>query len=304
MPCCTPALIASSLAGIGTSRSSVPEQVGQHLADLLARVAQGLERGLDARVGDLEVPAAGELLELDEREVRLDARRVAVHQQPDGARGRDDAHLGVAEAVLRAERVRLVPRLGRACRSSSGVGLTGTPRTRAGRGRSAPGGSVQVSYFSLSRSTPWAASRWLRMTRSIVLLVVLVAREGPVLTGEFGALAVAAPGQDRREAPRRSRAPRPSRTGRPPASASRRGSRSPGPACGTSSSARRSRLLGNAAISTLISSTIVHRSTACSYFSTSKTRRLRVVELHDVERRQVARRVVEEHVLAARVRSR
>ena len=72
-------------------------------------VAEHLQRLGHGAVDDLEVAAAGELLELDQREVRLDAGGVAVHDQADGAGRRDHRDLGVAEAVGLAERQRLVP---------------------------------------------------------------------------------------------------------------------------------------------------------------------------------------------------
>ena len=61
--------------------------VGLDLVDLLARVAEGLER-LRHRAGhDRHLSAAHQLLELDEPEIGLDAGRVAVHQERDRAGG-------------------------------------------------------------------------------------------------------------------------------------------------------------------------------------------------------------------------
>ena len=88
---------------------AVADRVGLDLRDLglaVAERAQGLRHGL---VDDLEVAAAGELLELHQREVGLDAGGVAVHDEADGAGGRDHGRLGVAVAVLLAERDGLVP---------------------------------------------------------------------------------------------------------------------------------------------------------------------------------------------------
>ena len=86
-------------------------------------VAERAERHGQALVDDLEVAAARELLELDEREVGLDAGRVAVHDEADGARGREDGHLGIAIAVRLAKGHRAVPRL--ACRRDQGGGARG-----------------------------------------------------------------------------------------------------------------------------------------------------------------------------------
>ncbi len=72
-------------------------------------VAEHAQRFRHRAVDDLEVAAAGELLELDQREVGLDAGGVAVHHEADGAGRRDHGRLRVAEAVLGAERQRAVP---------------------------------------------------------------------------------------------------------------------------------------------------------------------------------------------------
>jgi hypothetical protein len=60
-------------------------------------------------VDDLEIAAARELLELHQREVRLDARGVAIHHQTNRARGGDDGDLRIAIAMLLAERQGLIP---------------------------------------------------------------------------------------------------------------------------------------------------------------------------------------------------
>ena len=73
------------------------------------RVAEAAQRRLDRLVDDLEVAAAGELLELHEREVGLDAGRVAIHHEADRAGRRDDGDLRVAVARDLADRERVVP---------------------------------------------------------------------------------------------------------------------------------------------------------------------------------------------------
>ena len=87
--------------------------VGDDVVDLARRVAELAKRHRQALVDDLEVAAARQLLELDQREVGLDAGRVAVHDEADGAGGREHRDLGVAVAVDLAERERAVPRLAR-----------------------------------------------------------------------------------------------------------------------------------------------------------------------------------------------
>ena len=88
---------------------AVADRVDLDLGDLVLLVAERAERLRHGAVDDLEVAAAGELLELDQREVRLDAGGVAVHDQADRAGRRDDRGLGVAVAVDLAERDGAVP---------------------------------------------------------------------------------------------------------------------------------------------------------------------------------------------------
>ena len=80
--------------------------------DGLLRVAELLEGPRDRQVDDLHRATTDELLELHEREVRLDARGVAVHHEADGPGRGQHRRLGVAVAVLLTELDDLVPRLG------------------------------------------------------------------------------------------------------------------------------------------------------------------------------------------------
>ena len=84
--------------------AAVADRIGLDLGDLRLRVAEHAQRLRHRPVDDLEIAAAGELLELDQREVGLDAGGVAIHHQADGAGRRDHRDLGVAIAVLLAER--------------------------------------------------------------------------------------------------------------------------------------------------------------------------------------------------------
>ena len=85
--------------------------VGDDAFDFPLVVAERAQRVGDGAVDDFEVAAAGELLELDQCEIRLDTGRVAVHDQTDRACRRDDRGLRVAVAVFFAERQRIVPGL-------------------------------------------------------------------------------------------------------------------------------------------------------------------------------------------------
>ena len=88
---------------------AVADRIGLDLGDLGFAVAERAQRLRHRAVDDLEVAAAGELLELHQREVGLDAGGVAIHHQADGAGRRDHGGLRVAVAVLLAERERVVP---------------------------------------------------------------------------------------------------------------------------------------------------------------------------------------------------
>ena len=78
---------------------------------LLGRITQPDERLRHRVVDDLDVPAAHQLLVLDQRQVGLDAGGVAIHHEADGAGGRDDGYLRVAVTGAPPQLVRLVPAL-------------------------------------------------------------------------------------------------------------------------------------------------------------------------------------------------
>ena len=121
-------LIAGRLA-----ERAVADRVGLDLGDLGFAIAERAQRLRHGAVDDLEVAAAGELLELHQREVGLDAGGVAVHHQADGAGRRDHGRLRVAVAVLLAERERVVPGAPWHARQASDRGRR--------RGRAAPAAS-------------------------------------------------------------------------------------------------------------------------------------------------------------------
>ena len=79
--------------------------------NLLSAVAELGERLWDRLVDDLEEAFADELLVLDERDVWLNARGVAIHHEGDRPGWGEHAHLCVAIAVHRAELKRSVPRI-------------------------------------------------------------------------------------------------------------------------------------------------------------------------------------------------
>ena len=74
-------------------------------------VTQPRQRLGDTLVGDLEHAATDETLVLHQRDVGLDAGGVTVHHEADGSRWCQHCSLGIAIAVLGANRDGLVPRL-------------------------------------------------------------------------------------------------------------------------------------------------------------------------------------------------
>ena len=118
------------------------DRVGDDVGDLLLVVTQSAQSLGHGAVDDLEIAAARELLELDQREVGLDAGRVAIHHEADGAGRRDHRDLRVAIAVRLAERERVAPRRRARLRSSPPspgrnwrvrYGRAGSGRRRASR---------------------------------------------------------------------------------------------------------------------------------------------------------------------------
>ena len=136
----------------GADDRAVLVDVRLDLLDLLVGVAERLQRERDRAVDDRHLPAADELLELHEREVGLDAGRVAVHQERDRARRREHRRLRVAVAVLVAERDRLVPR--RAARRRAGR----RPRRSCPGSRRRPRGA-SASRCCAARDSPRSARR-------------------------------------------------------------------------------------------------------------------------------------------------
>ena len=113
----------------GTDDRVVLVDVALDLGHLGLRVTQGPERHRHRLVDDRHRAAADQLLELDQREVRLDPGRVAVHQEADRSGRGQHRRLGVAVAVLIAEVDRAVPlipgRLQQILRNAFGLDLIG-----------------------------------------------------------------------------------------------------------------------------------------------------------------------------------
>ena len=133
------------------------DRIGDDLGDLALAVAEHAQRFRHGAVDDLEVAAAGELLEFHQREVGLDAGGVAIHHQADGAGRRDHARLRVAIAVRFAERERAVPgRLGVRRELLIGIGLVVERHRRCRHllvaGALAVGGAAMIAHHAQHRS--------------------------------------------------------------------------------------------------------------------------------------------------------
>ena len=81
----------------------VLHEVGEDLVDLFGAIAELAQRRRDGLVDDLEEALADELLVLDERDVRLDPGRIAIHHESDGPGGGKQTGLCVPIAEFPAE---------------------------------------------------------------------------------------------------------------------------------------------------------------------------------------------------------
>ena len=156
------------------------------LLDLGVGVAERLQRQRHRAVDDRHLPAADQLLELDEREVGLDAGRVAVHQERDRAGGRQHGRLRVAVAVRSPSST-----------ASSHAALGGVQqlgvRDRARRSRTRRRGACASRALCGSRFSSYSSY-------------------GPIAPRDLGRRAVGPPGHQRGDRGRRRGGPRPSRT--------------------------------------------------------------------------------------------
>ena len=72
---------------------------------LLRRIAQLDERLRNGVIHNLDNAAAYQLLVLHERQIGLNAGRIAIHHETDGSGGSKHCHLSIAEPVLRSQLV-------------------------------------------------------------------------------------------------------------------------------------------------------------------------------------------------------
>ena len=83
--------------------------VGGNGVDLGLRISECAQSRRNGPVDDFEIAAAGKPLEFDEREIRFDPRRVAIHEEANRAGRGDGGDLRVAIAMPVAHGESLFP---------------------------------------------------------------------------------------------------------------------------------------------------------------------------------------------------
>ena len=173
--------------GGAVPKRAVADRMGHDLDDLTRGIAKRLQRGGHRLVDDLEIAAARQLLELDQREIGLDPGRVAIHHQTDRAGGRDHGRLRVAVAMRLAQGQRLVPGLA-GQGDQRAVGTIGRVQGHgrhvdALAGRAMGGGAVVADHAQH------------------VVAVARIAREGAQFGRHLGAGRIGHAGHHRRQGP-------------------------------------------------------------------------------------------------------
>ena len=91
------------------AQRAVPDRIGHNIGDFRLLVAERAQGQRHCAIDDPEIAAAGQLLELDQGEIRFDSSGVAIHDQADGAGRRDHRGLRVSVAMGLAHLQRPVP---------------------------------------------------------------------------------------------------------------------------------------------------------------------------------------------------
>ena len=92
-----------------TLQGLVAQGVSNHIFNLVFRVSKLLKCRRNRLVDNLEVTTARKLLELNQRKIRLNTGRVAIHNQANRSRRSKNRDLSVSEAVLFTNRQRPIP---------------------------------------------------------------------------------------------------------------------------------------------------------------------------------------------------
>ena len=87
----------------------MPLAVVFNILNLRAGVSKTLKRLLHRLVDNFKIAPTSKFFEFDNGKLRLNAGGIAIHYQPDGAGGSNNAHLGISEAILFSLLQRLVP---------------------------------------------------------------------------------------------------------------------------------------------------------------------------------------------------
>ena len=88
---------------------AMADRISHHFRNLGTGITQAFQGRRNRLVDDLEIAATGQFFELDQRKVRLNPCGIAIHHQTDGAGGRNDRGLGVAEAMRLPQSQSLIP---------------------------------------------------------------------------------------------------------------------------------------------------------------------------------------------------
>ena len=165
---------------------AIAHRIGHDGVGFDVGIAQAGQRFGDATVDDLEIAAARQGLEFHQREIRLHAGGVAIHHQADGAGGRDHGGLGIAETELLAHRQGVVPGAAGGEREILLLDRGKVQRHRRGRkplvsGIFAMGGAGMIAHHPQHR-----------------LLIGGIFREGPQFAGQFRAGGIGDTRHDRR----------------------------------------------------------------------------------------------------------
>ncbi len=162
---------------------AVADRVSDHLGDLAFAIAKHPQSFRHGAVDDLEVAAAGELLEFHQREIGLDAGGVAIHDEADGAGRRHHGGLRIAIAVASRRARWRGPRRAWHARPTCGPGrlwrraapaASPSSHSRCGRRKrrggdcASPAASPRGSRHSAGRrrARPPFRRRWRRTPRS------------------------------------------------------------------------------------------------------------------------------------------
>src|SRR5947209_7619968 len=104
-------------------------------------------------IDDLHGAATDQLLELDERKVRLDTGRIAVHHEPNSSSRRQNAGLSISPTIFLTDPETILPRLGSSLLNSAVIVVVGADQI-VGCGVLAHDPLVRLSVASIALVWP------------------------------------------------------------------------------------------------------------------------------------------------------